>query len=230
MKTAEETKLPAIIRFLNGECEFDGVWYGDKNPREIGHFWWRKHLIAEMKSLVASRDKEIVALKDEIKAAEELEKQMLERFRPYLKDGALDYTDNLVAQMNVVFDLRFKEIIDRKHATNVDLMIKMESLVASRDKEIKELKEENKRLSETDDYLRGHVEGYADATVHSQSQIQHLEEVVKAADEVMSRTSWNQGDSYHEAKEIYTKLKAAYTKLKAGSETKTKATKREPGE
>ena len=33
-----------ILKFLLGEGELDGVWYGDKHPTEQGMFWWRKHL------------------------------------------------------------------------------------------------------------------------------------------------------------------------------------------
>ncbi len=72
-----------------------------------------------------------------------------------------------------------------------------ELVVASRDKEIKELKEEIAKYKMVHDL---NVEKYNTEV----NRIQHLEEVLKAADE----TSWNQGDSYHEAKEIYNKLKA----------------------
>lgn len=33
----------SIIKFLYGESEFMGYWFGDK-PGNEGAFWWRKHL------------------------------------------------------------------------------------------------------------------------------------------------------------------------------------------
>jgi len=33
-----------IIKFLTGESDFCGLWFGDKHPTEPGAFWWRKHL------------------------------------------------------------------------------------------------------------------------------------------------------------------------------------------
>lgn len=43
METAETTELPLVVKFLLGESEMDGVWFGeslmDKPP-----FWWREKL------------------------------------------------------------------------------------------------------------------------------------------------------------------------------------------
>lgn len=33
-----------ILKFLLGEGDIDGVWYGDKHPAYTGNFWWRNHL------------------------------------------------------------------------------------------------------------------------------------------------------------------------------------------
>jgi hypothetical protein len=36
--------MEKIIKFLLGEADFDGVWFGEKHPTEKGAFWWRKYL------------------------------------------------------------------------------------------------------------------------------------------------------------------------------------------
>jgi len=33
-----------ILKFLLGEGELEGVWFGDKHPNYVGSFWWRYHL------------------------------------------------------------------------------------------------------------------------------------------------------------------------------------------
>lgn len=37
--------LPDVIKFLLGEDELDGCWFGQTKPvNAIGEFWWRKYL------------------------------------------------------------------------------------------------------------------------------------------------------------------------------------------
>jgi len=48
----------SIIKFLCGESEFRGYWFGDK-PGNEGAFWWRKHL----REYDDARTKEIATLK-----------------------------------------------------------------------------------------------------------------------------------------------------------------------
>lgn len=45
--TAEQLRassLETVVAFLLGEAELDGVWFGDKNTRRKGAFWWREYL------------------------------------------------------------------------------------------------------------------------------------------------------------------------------------------
>jgi hypothetical protein len=48
----------SIIKFLCGESEFGGFWFGDK-PGNEGAFWWRKHL----REYDDARTKELASLK-----------------------------------------------------------------------------------------------------------------------------------------------------------------------
>ncbi len=51
-----------IIKFLCGESDFCGLWFGDKHPTEAGSFWWRKHLVSH----INAKEKEITELKEEL--------------------------------------------------------------------------------------------------------------------------------------------------------------------
>jgi hypothetical protein len=33
-----------MVKFLLGEGDLDGVWFGEEKPGVIGRFWWRKQL------------------------------------------------------------------------------------------------------------------------------------------------------------------------------------------
>ncbi len=33
-----------VFQFLLGECDLDGVYFGDRHPDKQGSFWWRKSL------------------------------------------------------------------------------------------------------------------------------------------------------------------------------------------
>lgn len=33
-----------LLRFLNGESDLDGVWFGEWSSKHVGQFWWRKHI------------------------------------------------------------------------------------------------------------------------------------------------------------------------------------------
>lgn len=39
-----EFTLEQVAAFLDGSAPLDGCWFGEKNPKERGMFWWRKHL------------------------------------------------------------------------------------------------------------------------------------------------------------------------------------------
>lgn len=57
-----------IIKFLCGESDFCGLWFGDKHPSEVGAFWWRKHL----RKTIEDRDAKIQHLESLVKAADEV--------------------------------------------------------------------------------------------------------------------------------------------------------------
>ena len=57
--TAEQAaELDTVIKFLMGEGELAGVWFGDKPDSERGNFWWRKHLRAALEK-AGLRDNEV---------------------------------------------------------------------------------------------------------------------------------------------------------------------------
>lgn len=33
-----------VVEFLLGNEPLDGVWYGERHPKEPGAYWWRKYL------------------------------------------------------------------------------------------------------------------------------------------------------------------------------------------
>jgi hypothetical protein len=44
---ADARKVPQeVIDFLCGAAPLDGVWFGDRHPKEKGAYWWRKRLSA----------------------------------------------------------------------------------------------------------------------------------------------------------------------------------------
>lgn len=43
-RSASTSQQYAMMAFLTGEAPLDGVWFGERHPKEKGMFWWRKHL------------------------------------------------------------------------------------------------------------------------------------------------------------------------------------------
>lgn len=36
--------LEEVTEFLLGNAPLDGVWFGERHPKEVGAFWWRAYL------------------------------------------------------------------------------------------------------------------------------------------------------------------------------------------
>lgn len=57
METPEQytVKTPAIVKFLLGECDYQGLWYGDTSDGRP--FWWRTPLRKEVEELIKENER-----------------------------------------------------------------------------------------------------------------------------------------------------------------------------